>query len=99
MEIVKSEQFNKWYKKLDLTQKTLIDVRLTRILINHHFGEYRNLGSVLELKFRMGLRIYFGKDGDKIIILLCGGGKNSKKEQSRDIEQANKIWEEYQNGK
>jgi putative addiction module killer protein len=44
-------------------------------------------GGVFEFKidFGPGYRIYFGKDGNTVIILLGGG---SKKRQSKDIEDA-----------
>ncbi|MCF6232382.1 MAG: hypothetical protein L3J36_04690 [Rhodobacteraceae bacterium] len=43
-----------------------------------------------------GYRVYFGKDGDKLVILLCG---NTKKRQSKDIEQANAFWDDYKKRK
>ena len=39
-----------------------------------------------------GLRVYFGEDGDKIILLLVGGDKRS---QSRDIKKAKEYWSNY----
>ena len=44
------------------------------------------------IKFGPGYRVYFGKDGDKLVILLCGG---TKKRQSKDIEQAKAFWGDY----
>jgi putative addiction module killer protein len=38
-----------------------------------------------------GYRVYFGQDGD-LVVLLCGG---TKKSQSRDIETAKKHWKNY----
>jgi len=39
-----------------------------------------------------GYRIYFGQEGEKIIILLGGG---SKKTQVKDIRIAQALWAEY----
>lgn len=39
-----------------------------------------------------GYRIYFGKDGNKVVILLTGG---TKKRQSRDIALAQEYWADY----
>lgn len=39
-----------------------------------------------------GYRVYVGKDGLKLIILLGGG---TKKKQQKDIEDALELWEEY----
>ncbi len=99
MKILKSDIFNKWYKKLDLTQKIQIDVRLSRILIDQHFGVIKQLGNIFELKFKSGTRVYCAKDGDSIVLLLNGGDKNTKREQNNDIKKAQLIFEEYCDGK
>ena len=53
---------------------------------------------VLEHKidFGPGYRIYFGRDGDRLIILLAGG---TKKRQPEDIRRAKANWEDYRNRK
>ena len=48
------------------------------------------------IDFGPGYRVYFGKDGDKLVILLGGG---SKKRQQRDIAEANRLWAEYKKAK
>lgn len=99
MKIIKSQKFSKWYRSIDSTQRTLIDVRITRILIDSNFGNVKKICEINELKFKNGLRVYFGLDGKYIILLLNGGSKNTKKDQSRDIEQARSIFQEYLNDK
>ncbi len=49
---------------------------------------------VLEFRidFGPGYRIYFGRDGSEIVILLGGG---SKKSQRQDIETAKARWADY----
>ena len=42
--------------------------------------------------FGPGYRIYFGKDGDSIIVLLVGGDKGS---QAKDIARARGCWRDY----
>lgn len=41
-----------------------------------------------------GYRIYFGRDGDTLIVLLGGGTKNR---QQKDIETARRLWRDYRN--
>jgi putative addiction module killer protein len=55
-------------------------------------------GGVLEhrIDFGPGYRIYFGRDGDRLVILLTGG---TKKRQQWDIRQAQVNWEDYRNRK
>jgi putative addiction module killer protein len=52
-------------------------------------GEYR-------LDWGPGYRVYIGKDGDRLIILLGGG---TKKGQQKDIDNAEAIWKEYKERK
>ena len=48
------------------------------------------------MNFGPGYRVYFGKDGEKIVILLGGG---SKKRQSADISAALVYWQDYKKRK
>jgi putative addiction module killer protein len=52
-------------------------------------GEYR-------LDFGPGYRIYFGEEGDELVILLGGG---VKKRQDQDIKVAHILWAEYKTRK
>ena len=53
---------------------------------------------VLEYRihFGPGYRVYFGRDGDTLIILLAG---DTKRRQQDDIEDARALWEEYRRRK
>jgi putative addiction module killer protein len=60
-----------------------------------NFSNVEGVGSgVFELKidFGPGYRVYFGKDGERIVILLAG---SSKKRQSAAILAAHAAWAEY----
>lgn len=67
---------------------------LTR-LAGGNFSNVEGVGSsVFEYKidFGPGYRIYFGKDGERLVILLGGG---TKKRQSADIRIALAHWQDY----
>jgi putative addiction module killer protein len=55
-------------------------------------------GGVFEYRidFGPGYRVYFGKDGDALVILLGGG---TKKRQDRDIATAQMRWKDYKKRK
>lgn len=51
-------------------------------------------GGVFEFRIDAGpgWRVYFGRDGERLVILLAGG---SKRRQDRDIEAARRRWSDY----
>lgn len=55
-------------------------------------------GGVLELRIhaRPGHRVYFGRDRDDVILLLCLGTKSG---QQKDIERARGFWRDYKERK
>ncbi len=70
--------------------------RLTRVQ-QGNYGDVEPIGeglSELRFFFGSGYRVYFGEDADNIIVILCGGDKDS---QSQDIENAKAYWQEYKN--
>ncbi len=99
LRIIESQKYLKWYKRLDRTQRDRIEARLLKIRFMSYFGDMKRLGEISELRFKVGLRVYFTLEGNELVLLLNGGGKNSKGDQSRDINLAKKIYQEYRNGK
>jgi len=49
-----------------------------------------------KIDFGPGYRLYFGRDGDRLVILLAGG---TKKRQQQDIENAKANWKDYRKRK
>jgi putative addiction module killer protein len=59
------------------------------------FGDCEPVGEgVLELREHLGAgyRVYFGRHGRTIVILLCGG---TKKSQAADIKAAKEYWADW----
>lgn len=87
--------FKKWYESLtDSLVQTIIDSRLVRVRLGN-IGDCKPVGrGVYELKITHGpgYRIYFGKENERAIILVCGGDKGS---QRNDIKKAQELWKSW----
>jgi len=85
--------FYDWQKKLDENTRAIVRTRLDRIRLGN-FGDSKVIkggDGICELRidFGPGYRIYFGKKGSTVVVLLVGGNKSS---QDRDIEKAKRYW-------
>ena len=49
-----------------------------------------------KIDWAAGYRVYFGRDGQVLVLLLNGG---TKKRQTLDIDKAKKFWQEYKRRK
>lgn len=90
--------FAKWFNELEPQAAAKVTANLTRIESGNFSNTKGISGGVHELRidFGPGYRVYFGKDGEKIIILLGGG---TKKKQNADIQKAHELWKEYKKRK
>ena len=90
--------FALWFAGLNAVAAARVTVALTR-LGNGNFSNAEGAGvGVYEFKidFGPGYRIYFGKQGERIVILLGG---SAKKRQSAAIAAAHTAWEAYKRAK
>jgi putative addiction module killer protein len=90
--------FAEWFDDLDAVTAARVD-RYIRRLESGNFGAAKVVGegvSELRLDFGPGYRVYFGRDGKTLIILLGGG---SKRRQDADIAAALARWKRYQQAK
>ncbi len=86
--------FAGWFDDLNASAAAKVTTALER-MAEGNLGDVKSVGGgVLErrIAFGPGYRIYFGRDGDTLIILLGGG---TKRRQSTDIARARALWEEY----
>ncbi len=84
--------------RLDGCAAAKVTTALTRMELGN-LSNTRTLGAgVLEYRidFGPGYRVYFGRDGEALIVLLGGG---TKARQQRDIDSARRVWEEYRRRK
>ena len=86
--------FRDWLESLGTGTQEIVDIRLTRVR-RGLFGDSKCLGdNMYELRFDVGpgYRIYYGRDGKTVVILLHAG---HKKCQSADINTAREFWADY----
>jgi putative addiction module killer protein len=86
--------FQHWLKGIrDGDARQAIRIRLNRVM-EGNFGDCRYVGEgVHELKIHHGpgYRVYFGEDGEKVILL----GGSQKNDQDKQIRAAKERWSEY----
>ena len=90
--------FGRWFDGLDSGAANRVRTAIARMEAGN-LSNVRGVGSgVLEYRVHAGpgYRVYFGRDGDTLIVLLCGG---TKVRQQDDSEDARKLWHEYKRRK
>ena len=86
--------FAAWFGDLDPRAAAKVTVALSRIE-RGAVSSVKGVGEgVLEFRidFGPGYRIYFGRDGDRLVILLAGGTRHR---QDQDIAEAKARWNDY----
>jgi putative addiction module killer protein len=90
--------YKTWFDRLNPQPAAKVVTALTRLALGN-FSNVKGVGTgVFELRisFGPGYRVYFGKDGDQLLILLSGG---TKQRQQRDINAAIANWQDYKRRK
>ena len=86
--------FAGWFQTLDGAAAAKVTTAVGRLELGN-FSNVKGVGAgVFEYRidFGPGYRVYFGKDGDAVVILLGGG---TKKRQDRDVAIARERWADY----
>ena len=86
--------FEGWFSSLDAPAAAKVTVAIAR-LGQGNLSNVKGVGEgVLEyrINFGPGYRVYFGRDGNDLVILLTGG---TKKRQERDITMAIEFGTDY----
>ncbi len=91
--------YEEWLSGLkDLKAKAKIMMRIDRMALGL-FGDVEPIGeglSELRIHYGPGYRVYYGKEGQRIYLLLGGGDKST---QSKDIKQAKECWKQHKGKK
>lgn len=90
--------YRDWFDGLDAVAAAKIAVAITRMRLGNFWNAKGVGGGVQEYRvdFGPGYRVYFGRDGATLVILLAGG---TKKRQQLDIEKAQARWADYKRRK
>jgi putative addiction module killer protein len=86
--------FEKWFLSLSAEAGAKVTVAISR-LERGNLSSVKTVGEgVLEYRIDWGpgYRVYFGRDGATVVILLTGG---TKQRQQRDIKTAKALWIDY----
>lgn len=90
--------YRDWFESLSSQAAARVTVALTRIELGN-VSNAKGVGAGVQefrIDFGPGYRIYFGKDGDRLVILLAGG---TKSRQQKDIAAAQMRWADYKKRK
>ncbi len=93
-----SSPYREWFDGLNAEAASKVTVAVIRM----EQGNLSNVKSVgkgvheCRINFGPGYRVYFGRDGAELIILLGGGEKHG---QQTDISRAHDLWVDYKNRK
>lgn len=91
IEIRKTEIFAKWLDGLsDIRARARIQARIERLATGNP-GDVKAVGegvSELRIDYGPGYRVYYKKQGQKVVILLAGGDKST---QAKDIKTALRL--------
>ncbi len=90
--------FADWFNDLDAQAANKVNTYLTRITQGNTSNLKPLKGTFQEVRIDWGpgYRVYVGRDGDALIILLGGG---TKQRQQKDINKAEEFWEDYKKRK
>lgn len=87
--------FEEWVKRLkDRKARAKINVRIARVRLGN-FGDHKSVGEgiyELRIDYGPGYRVYYGRLGKTVVLLLCGGDKDS---QADNIKKAKEYWRDY----
>lgn len=96
--INETDEFAEWLHDLkDGVGKGAIVSRVQRARLGN-FGDHKDVGdgvSEMRIDVGPGYRVYYGREGGTVYLLICGGDKSS---QDADIRRAKEMWDQVKRG-
>jgi putative addiction module killer protein len=86
--------FRDWLGDLDVAVRARVQARILRFEMGN-LGDHKEVGGGVweaRLDFGPGYRLYFGRSGREVVLLLTAGDKKS---QTKDIKRAKEFWARY----
>lgn len=87
--------YAEWLRSLrDARAKAKIIMQVDKMELGL-FGDVEPIGdglSELRIHYGPGYRVYYGKEGQQVYLLLCGGDKST---QPKDIKKAKAYWQDH----
>ena len=93
-----TDYFDEWIQNQATEIRARVQTRIDRVELGN-FGDHKGVGkgvNEFRIDFGPGYRVYYGLDGEKLVILLAGG---TKKRQDQDIKSAQAYWKAYKKEK
>lgn len=87
MQVIRAPEFENWLSSESAKVQALVESRVFRIEHYDHLGD-----GLSELRWKNGLRVYFARVGQRVVLLIHGGGKNAQKSE---IKKARALLERY----
>jgi putative addiction module killer protein len=90
--------FAYWFEGLDRQAAAKVTIAVERLRLGN-FSNIKRIGAGVQeyrINWGPGYRLYLGRDGERLVILLAGG---TKRRQADDIERAKVLWAEYKRRK
>jgi putative addiction module killer protein len=90
--------FAKWFSSLGARAAAKVTAAVAQMEADN-FGDHKSVGGGVwerRIHFEKGYRLYFARDGNDLVLLLCGG---TKSRQRADIDEAKRYWKDYQRRK
>lgn len=90
--------FKKWFDSLGAKAALKVRTAVAQMEAGN-FGDHKSVGSGVwerRINFEKGYRVYYGKDGEELVVLFWGG---TKTRQQSDIDKAKQYWSEYKRRK